>query len=320
MVALLAPFDTAALDAEPATVLALGADDTIAYVNPAYWAFAAANDAQWAPGAWGVGASIFAAIPAVLARFYQHLFARARSERAVVEHEYECSSPDAFRRFRLRVLPCADQTLVLSHALVVERHHDEASGQPVDALFRRADGTLLQCSHCRRVRRHAPPSTWDWVPAYVAKPARNVSHGLCGTCATFYYGAEMTGGTDASSATPRRILVVDDDAGLRSVIQRILARRGYEAVSAITGRAALDAIAEGRFDLALIDLHMPGMDGREVALALRAASPSLPVMFMSGADQGDVPAALEASFIAKPFTPGELGAAIERVLGRDDAR
>lgn len=111
--------------------------------------------------------------------------------------------------------------------------------------------------------------------------------------------------------------MVDDDPGLRSVIQRILARRGFEVVVAVSGPAAIEAIASERFDLALIDFSMPGMDGRDVALALRASAPALPVVFMSGADQGSAVTALAASFIAKPFTPTELGDVIARVLAPD---
>lgn len=111
--------------------------------------------------------------------------------------------------------------------------------------------------------------------------------------------------------------MVDDDAGLRSVIQRILARRGYEVVAVVSGAAAIDAVAAGPFDLALIDFVMPGMDGRNVALALRASAPTLPVVFMSGADQGSAIASFDASFIAKPFTPAELEAVIAKVLAPD---
>ncbi|MDQ3034620.1 MAG: hypothetical protein M3Y87_19580 [Myxococcota bacterium] len=58
----------------------------------------------------------------------------------------------------------------------------------IEALYRDPNGMLVQCSHCRRVRRGDPSVTaWDWVPEYVARPQPRTSHGLCAVCLDFYY-------------------------------------------------------------------------------------------------------------------------------------
>ncbi|MFO0619348.1 MAG: response regulator [Polyangiaceae bacterium] len=109
----------------------------------------------------------------------------------------------------------------------------------------------------------------------------------------------------------RSILVVDDDEAMRGVVQRLLARRGYEVVAVPDGAAALEAASEKRFDVALIDFVMPQMDGRDLVLALRAASPALRAVLMSGGDRADDAAAVGATFIGKPFAPAALAAVIE---------
>jgi hypothetical protein len=182
-----APFDLATLDADPSTVLGLAGDLSIAYVNPAYWTFARVNGAAWAPGEWGVGAALLDAVPKMLKPFYGDLFERSRQERAVVEHDYECSSPEIERRFRLRVLPCEGDALVLIHSLIREVARSDDGPRRTAALYTR-DGIITQCSHCRRVERREPPNAWEWVLELVQCPAPNVSHGLCPPCIAFYYG------------------------------------------------------------------------------------------------------------------------------------
>src|SRR5262245_13563736 len=61
-----------------------------------------------------------------------------------------------------------------------------------------------------------------------------------------------------------RILIVDDDAAIRSSLQRILEYEEYDVRAAESGEAALQALADRRFDLALLDVKMPGMDGLEL--------------------------------------------------------
>ena len=86
-----------------------------------------------------------------------------------------------------------------------------------------------------------------------------------------------------SAATPTsRILVVDDDAPLRSGIAKTLTRAGYVVVQAANGQEAIESYRAAPADLVLTDIYMPGTDGVEAMIRLRAEFPDLLVVAMSG--------------------------------------
>lgn len=185
-----APFDVAALDDETSTVYGITADMRLAYMNPAWHSFAQANGAAW-DGAWGIGARIIDATPAPLQPAYERLFDQAKANRVVVEHEYECSSPTTYRRFRMRVHPCNSGGFLVVNMLLRTSEHIQPAMTAVDASYRNGDGLIVQCCHCRRVRRDGPPTGWDWVPDYVAMPPGGISHGICGTCFDYHYPPDV---------------------------------------------------------------------------------------------------------------------------------
>ena len=119
--------------------------------------------------------------------------------------------------------------------------------------------------------------------------------------------------------SPRRVLVVEDDLAIRSLLTRILGRRGYQVVTADDGRAALEVAGDG-FDLMLLDVGLPVMNGLEVCRQLRArpATAQLPILMLTGRDQpGDIRDGLAAGaddFLSKPFELAQLMARVERVL------
>jgi signal transduction histidine kinase/response regulator RpfG family c-di-GMP phosphodiesterase len=119
---------------------------------------------------------------------------------------------------------------------------------------------------------------------------------------------------DGKAAT---ILVVDDDADVRELTVHALEAMNYRVIEAHNGSIALDALRQIRtIDLALIDLVMPGMSGRQLATRIRAADPQRAIVFMTGYDDlsgTDDPFAQEV-VIKKPFKLVELAAAIERAL------
>lgn len=123
-----------------------------------------------------------------------------------------------------------------------------------------------------------------------------------------------------------RILLIDDDAAIRSAISLILDQEDHSVVAAEDGQAGLDLSREARFDLAIVDMFMPGLDGLETITRLRALAPDLPIIATSGAVErsrsgvaSDVlTAAVEggaAMVIHKPFRPRELLQAISKCLG-----
>ncbi len=119
---------------------------------------------------------------------------------------------------------------------------------------------------------------------------------------------------------PPRILVADDELGTLALMAEILTYGGFDVTRARDGLEALVRALETRPDLALIDVMMPGLDGREVCRRMRA-DPSLAatsIILHSSADQEDVDwrAAGADAFLQKPFSIRELSAFVHRHLGR----
>jgi CheY-like chemotaxis protein len=135
-------------------------------------------------------------------------------------------------------------------------------------------------------------------------------------------------GADAPAASPmpgiapgrETVLLVEDDPTVRNVTGRMLRELGYTVLEAGSASEARNvaATADGRIDLLLTDVVMPGGNGRELAEALTLARPGLPVVFMSGytADvvlrQGVVQD--KVAFLSKPFTADALAAALRQAL------
>jgi CheY-like chemotaxis protein len=113
--------------------------------------------------------------------------------------------------------------------------------------------------------------------------------------------------TDA--AQRRRILVVDDDASIRTFVQSALADTGYDVKLAVNGQQALDEVARERPHLILLDVRMPGVDGWEVLDALRsAAGDQTPVVVMTAEYSGQERALASGAqgYLAKPFELDDL--------------
>lgn|GEM_PF-520843 len=123
----------------------------------------------------------------------------------------------------------------------------------------------------------------------------------------------------ASSEDRIRLLVVDDEAANRNSLARLLSTRGYEVVLAEDGRHAIEACEQckGRFDLVLLDLVMPGLNGKDVVVALRARYPDIRVLLVTGfADEQLLDEALElgaASCATKPFDVPQLLTQIQQL-------
>jgi two-component system OmpR family response regulator len=117
----------------------------------------------------------------------------------------------------------------------------------------------------------------------------------------------------------QRILVVEDDAGMRTLLVRVLRENGYEPVSARGGRDMIEALAAGAFDLILLDVMMPGKSGLDLCRDLRRTS-NVPIIMVSAhGEEIDRVLGLEMGaddYVAKPFGAKELLARIRAVLRR----
>ena len=122
-------------------------------------------------------------------------------------------------------------------------------------------------------------------------------------------------------ARPLRILLAEDNPVNQQLAVHLLERRGHSVVAAETGRKALAALGKDRFDLVLMDVQMPEMDGLEATAAIRAKEKAsgghVPIVAMTAhAIKGDAERCLAAgmdAYISKPIEPAELIETVERL-------
>jgi len=116
------------------------------------------------------------------------------------------------------------------------------------------------------------------------------------------------------------VLIVDDDPDIVELIRFYLRREGLSVVIAGDGLEALEAAAEGRCDLAIVDVMMPRMDGWELCRKLKSDYPDMPVLMVTA--KGETNHKLKGfnlgadDYLVKPFDPLELGARVKSLLRR----
>ena len=117
-----------------------------------------------------------------------------------------------------------------------------------------------------------------------------------------------------------RILIVDDEEAIVSVLQKIMKINGLEADSVQSGEEALSLLKEDKYALLLLDINMHGMDGFEVIRQLRARGADIPIIVVSGRkDDYDALYGMDLGaddYITKPFNPVLLGAKVKALLRR----
>ncbi len=117
----------------------------------------------------------------------------------------------------------------------------------------------------------------------------------------------------------QRILIVDDDPDIRTLLADFIGRHGFEVDTARNGAAMHTALARGHFDLVVLDIMMPGEDGLSLCRTLRAQT-QIPVIFLTAAaEETDRIVGLEMGaddYVVKPFAPRELLARVRAVLRR----
>jgi PAS domain S-box-containing protein len=165
----------------------------------------------------------------------------------------------------------------------------EQSGGHVDVKSTVGEGTTIRVFLPRQADPHSGP-------APVANPT-----------------GEPEGGHET-------ILLAEDEESVRRLTAMLLERAGYRVIAAADGKAALDAAAahEGRIDLLLTDVIMPGLNGRQLADRFATIHPEARVLFMSGyaGEALSAQGVLDSSvaFLAKPFVPSELARKVREAL------
>ena len=118
----------------------------------------------------------------------------------------------------------------------------------------------------------------------------------------------------------RRVLVVDDEPHIRTVLRGYLEADGFDVTEAADGKGALAALRDRRPDLVLLDVMLPGIDGLEVLRQLRTFSDAYVILVTARAEEVDKLVGLGVGaddYVTKPFSPREVTARVKAVLRRD---
>ncbi|HLA60842.1 MAG TPA: response regulator [Nitrospiraceae bacterium] len=115
-----------------------------------------------------------------------------------------------------------------------------------------------------------------------------------------------------------KILVIDDDASDRDLLAAVLTKRGYEVILADNGGTGLMLCHRRTPDAVVLDLNMPGIDGRSILRQLRILHPTLPVVVFSGHSTEEIEQEMlnqgATACIQKAFSLDQLGSALQEVL------
>ena len=116
------------------------------------------------------------------------------------------------------------------------------------------------------------------------------------------------------------VLIVDDDEAVLTMLRKVMKSSGIDSDTARSGGEAIEMAGQGRYDLMLLDVNMPGMDGFEVVQTLRSRGLKLPIIIVSGRKEDyDALYGLDIGaddYLTKPFNPVTLGAKVKALIRR----
>jgi len=119
-----------------------------------------------------------------------------------------------------------------------------------------------------------------------------------------------------------KVLVIADEQGIRSLLDTLLRRTGYDVALAESGRKGLELFRRERPDVVVLDLKMPGMDGLAVLQQVRSLNPTLPVIILTGAGTPETEQQVRAmgvtEYVEKEFSLHLLGDSLKRLLKTPD--
>tara|TARA_R110002072_G_scaffold25443_5_gene85054 strand:- start:8415 stop:9011 length:597 start_codon:yes stop_codon:yes gene_type:complete len=187
---LLEKFDTDAFELCDSTTYGLWPDFTLAYLNRAWFKFAAANGAEHEiRKRWGLGTNALLAMDEPLRGYYKTALTGCLEDGKPWGQDYVCPSATIQRKFYMRAYPLQhDRGLLVVHSRVLERTHNSPTAPAIEEFYTNDQGFIVQCMHCRLVQRCDHNDQWDMVPTWVAQRPENTTGGLCPPCFAHYFG------------------------------------------------------------------------------------------------------------------------------------
>jgi hypothetical protein len=173
-----------------AGICLLNADLRIVYCNEAWKRQEREKSGAGASREELIGAAILDRVAEPLRPFYSRGISEVKKQGKEWEHDYELSSAEKLRMYRMKVKRVADDYVLLESRMEREAAHGaERPAMPaVKSLYVAESGTLTMCSHCRRARcAGLGRAVWDWVPEYLSAPPGRVLQGLCRECFAHFY-------------------------------------------------------------------------------------------------------------------------------------
>ena len=119
--------------------------------------------------------------------------------------------------------------------------------------------------------------------------------------------------------TPKTVLVIDDDAATRGLVQITLEKKGYKVVTCKNGKEGVSRFRNERFDLVITDISMPVINGLDAIVLMRKENPTIPIVAMSGMERSLSFLKMADYFTAdatiqKPFDPKTLASIVKKAI------
>jgi CheY-like chemotaxis protein len=208
---------------------------------------------------------------------------------------------------------------------MAEKHNERLIEELKAAIenIKQLKGLLPICSHCKKIRDDG--GYWNQIEAYVRKYSEaEFSHSICPDCVRIHYPdlaiyGEASG--DSKENRVARILIVEDDEEIRSVLGEILRSEGHETTLASNGKEGLRIFKEAGADVIITDIIMPDKEGLETIMELREKHPDVKIVAISGGGMSDAESYLKLAekmgascTLSKPFQREELLQVVNNLL------
>jgi hypothetical protein len=157
--------------------------------NPVWDMFAAENGGLGISRQQIRGRLILDYVPDVLRTFYVHKYWFASRASGWTHFDYDCSSPEKIRLFRMAMMPIGDRMLVSNHLRVEEECEVKPPLTAEQAgLYISSTGMAVMCANCRKTRHFDSETQGDWIPEMLRRDGLKITHSLCPRCSVHLYG------------------------------------------------------------------------------------------------------------------------------------